>query len=59
MTALEKPLGPLAKMRQILLGDGGGVTHKDLESELVRVKMSDYLPWVSFDQDRSGFPDAG
>lgn len=55
MTALEKPVGPLAKMRRIILGDGGGVTHKDLESELVRVKMSDYLPWVSFDQDRQAF----
>ena len=54
MTIEEKP-GPLSKIWSLLVGDNGGITHKDLERELSRNKFSDFLPWVTFDQESGSF----
>lgn len=51
----EEKVGPLSKIWSLIVGDNGGITHRDLEQELRRNKFSDFLPWVSFDEELGAF----
>ena len=51
----EEKVGPLSRIWSLIVGDNGGITHRDLEQELRRNKFSDFLPWVNFDEELGAF----